>query len=173
MMKQISESEFEKLVYENQSLIVNVCNVYCKTQADKDDLFQDITINLWRGLPSYKGNAKISTWIYRVSLNTAISNARKNRRNKISYPENIPRNAFTLQVEEHRDQSLIQALYAGIDRLKPVEKAIILLYLERHSYEQIADIIGISKKNVSVKLVRIKKRLKVLIDPASQQIYTQ
>lgn len=166
MTMQISESEFEEIVYENQSLIVNVCNVYCKTQADRDDLFQDITINLWKGLASFKGKSKLSTWIYRVSLNTAISKVRKNRRNKTSYPEKIPEINSAHQEEDNNNHSLIRALYSGIEKLKPVEKAIILLYLESHSYEQIANIVGISKQNVSVKLVRIKKKLKVLIDPS-------
>lgn len=77
MAKQISESEFEKLVYENQSLIVNVSNDYCKIQTDKDDLLQDIPISLWNGMAAFKGNTKISSRIYWVNLNTAISNARK------------------------------------------------------------------------------------------------
>ena len=157
-MEQLSDREFEKLIYENQSLINKVCDIYCKSRDDKDDMFQEIVINIWKGLPSFRGSSKLSTWIYRVSLNTAISTIRK-RRNNISYPDDINDIKFTDPWQENNDQQRIKALYAGIDTLKPVEKAVILLYLEEKTYDEIAEIIGISIKNVSVRLVRIRKKL--------------
>ncbi len=162
---QTDDHAFEKLIYDNQSLILRVCKIYCRSQSDIDDLFQDIVINLWKGLPSFKGNAKVSTWIYRVSLNTAISKARKSKKSKLIYPATLPDRVPNYQ-EESGDAALrIKALYAGIDRLKPVAKAIALLYLEEKSYDEIADTIGISAKNVSVKLVRLKRKLEKLIRP--------
>jgi len=165
MAKPISEIEFEKLIYENQALIIKVCNIYCRTQADKDDLFQDITINLWKGLPSYQGQAKLSTWIYRVGLNTAISRARKAKRNQLFFTEKIPETAAPGPEDKNDEAYLIKALYAGIEQLKPLEKAIILLYLEDRSYEEMAEIIGMTKGNVSVRLVRLKRKLKKLVKP--------
>ena len=165
MTKQLSEIEFEKIIYENQSLIIKVCNIYCHSQPDKDDLFQEILINLWKGLPSFKGNSKLSTWIYRVSLNTAISKSIRRKKNKLRYMEKIPETVSFDREQETENDLKIKALYAGINQLKPIEKAIILLYLEEKSYEEIAEIIGISKKNVSVKLVRLKRKLEKIVKP--------
>jgi RNA polymerase sigma-70 factor, ECF subfamily len=163
MIMQLSDIEFEKLIYENQSLIIKVCKFYCHSQSDIDDLFQDITINLWRGLSSFKGRSKLSTWIYRVSINTAISRSMKLSRNKLIYSEKLPE-ADVADPEDRSDsEHLIKALYQAIDQLKPTEKAIILLHLEEKPYRDISEIIGISEKNVGVKLVRIRKKLETII----------
>lgn len=163
MIDKISEEKFEKLIYDNQALIIKICNIYCNTQEDRDDLFQDITINLWKGIDSFRGDSKLSTWIYKVSLNTAISRFRKKSKLKIVDIDQI----HDLKADSHEDkfenELRIKALYTGIGKLKPVEKALILLYLEEKSYDEIAQIIGISTKNVSVKLVRIKKKLEKII----------
>lgn len=166
MPDKISETEFGKIIYENQELILKVCNIYCHNQPDRDDLFQDITINLWKGLPSFKGDSKLSTWIYRVSLNTAISKFRKKRKIDFVDIEKV-RDLKADQTEEHKSdkEKSIRALYYGIEKLKPVEKAVILLYLEDKSYEEIAEIVGISKSNVSVRLVRLKRKLEEIIKP--------
>ena len=165
MEHKFSETEFEKLVYDNQELIIKVCNIYCHNQPDKDDLFQDIIINLWKGLPSFKGNSKLSTWIYRVSLNTAISGFRKKKKDRFIDIEDIP-DTEIVSHDNNPDNGLrIKALHFGINKLKPVEKAIVLLYLEDKSYDEISEIIGISKKNVSVRLVRLKRKLEKIIKP--------
>jgi RNA polymerase sigma-70 factor, ECF subfamily len=166
MPDKITETEFAKVIYDNQELIIKVCNIYCRNQSDIDDLFQDITINLWKGLPSFKGNSKLSTWIYRVSINTAISKFRKKRKLTFVGLDNV-QELKDASVHEHEldKENSIRALYYGIDRLNPVEKAIILLYLEDKSYDEIADIVGISKSNVSVRLVRVKRKLETIIKP--------
>jgi len=163
-MNKLSEIEFEKLVYENQSLINKVCDIYCSSHADKDDLFQEIIINIWKGLPSFQGNSKLSTWIYRVSFNTAISTVRKRRNDKLVYYDKLADSVSSIHENETDDNLKIKALYKGIDTLRPVEKAIILLYLEEKTYDEIADIIGITKKNVSVKLVRLKRKLEQTVN---------
>jgi len=167
MTKPMSEIAFEQLVYENQAMLIKVCNIFCKIQADKDDLFQEITINLWKGLPSFQGNSKLSTWIYRVSLNTAISKSQRKRKNLIRYTEKLPEHNGLISNEDAVDEEQIQMLYAGIERLKPVEKALILLYLEEHSYSEIGDIMGISEKNAGVKLHRIKRKLEKILQPCT------
>lgn len=159
MTEKLSEREFERLIFENQTLIIKVCRFYCHSQTDIDDLFQDITINLWRGLSSFKGNAKLSTWIYRVSINTAISRSMKRSRSKLIFTEKVPDNDIYDPEAIVGNEPLISALYQGIDQLKPTERAIILLHLEEKSYKDISEIIGISEKNVSVKLVRIRRKL--------------
>ena len=167
MIDKISETEFEKLIYDNQGLIIKVCNIYCNNKHDKDDLFQDITINLWKGLDSFKGDSKLSTWIYKVSLNTAISRFRRKKFNTVDIDQ-----IHDLKTDppdhENEQEFQIKALYKAISKLKPVEKAIILLYLEEKSYDEIAGIIGISTKNVSVKLVRIKKKLEKILSSLIQ-----
>jgi RNA polymerase sigma-70 factor, ECF subfamily len=165
MADRISETEFEKLVYDNQGLIIKVCNIYCNNQQDKDDLFQDITINLWKGIDSFKGNSKLSTWIYKVSLNTAISKFRKKKKIEFVDIDQIPDIRADSPDKELDNETQIKALNFGISKLKPIEKAVILLYLEENSYDEIADITGMSKSNVSVKLVRIKRKLEKIIGP--------
>jgi len=165
MTKPMSEIAFEQLVYENQAMVIKVCNIFCKTQADKDDLFQEITINLWKGLPSFKGNSKLSTWIYRVSLNTAISKTGRRKKHLVRYTDKVPESTTANSNEDTVDEEQIRMLYTGIEQLKPVEKALILLYLEEHSYSEIADIMGISEKNAGVKLHRIKRKLEKILQP--------
>ncbi len=166
MYDKFSEEEFGKIIYENQALILKVCNIYCRNQPDRDDLFQDIAINLWKGLPSFKGDSKLTTWIYRVSLNTAISKFRRRRKLNFIDIEEV-QDLKADQIEGHKSDSeyRIRALHYGIEKLKPVEKAIILLYLEDKSYDEIAEILGISKSNVSVRLVRLKRKLEKIIKP--------
>ena len=160
-----SEKAFEQLIFENQAMLIKVCNIFCKSQADKDDLFQEITINLWKGLSSFKGNSKLSTWIYRVSLNTAISKTGRKKKRLVHYTENVPESTTINSNEDTVDEEQIRILYAGIEQLKPVEKALVLLYLEEHSYSEIADIMGISEKNAGVKLHRIKRKLEKILQP--------
>ncbi|KAA3658286.1 MAG: sigma-70 family RNA polymerase sigma factor, partial [Calditrichaeota bacterium] len=154
--------EFDQLVYENQDIIRKVCDVYCNSESDKQDLFQDIVLKLWQGIASFRQQAQLSTWIYKIALNTAISQLRKNKRN-IMIPTSSPPDTFTVAVsndDQLQQTEQITCLYKAINQLKPSEKAIVLLYLEEKSYEEIAEITGLNLSNVSVKLVRIKKKLK-------------
>jgi len=148
---------FEEVIREHRILILKVCIMFSYDEAGQKDLYQDICINIWKGLPSFKGRSQLSTWLYRVALNTALSQGKKHHRNPLYQAEMVENIADDHISEDQEDK--IKALYAGIDQLKASEKAIILLYLEEKSYEEIADIIGISAGNVSVKLVRIKRKL--------------
>lgn len=170
MTKQLSDIEFENLIYKNQALIIKVCKFYCRSHEDINDLFQEITINLWKGISSFEGNSKLSTWIYRVSLNTAISKSIKNSKTRIVYTEKVPEPDGYYHDEGPYDEQQIKALYAGIDKLKPLEKAVILLYLEEKSYKEISEITGISEKNVSVKLVRIRRQLEIVVNELINKI---
>lgn len=163
MSRQLSDREFEVLIWENQDQIYKVCAVFARSQADRDDLFQEITLNLWKGLDSFLGHSRLSTWIYRVSINTAINRVRKQKNNRIDYRAEVPE--IVPEEQEQSKEPLFEALYQGINELKPPEKAIILLYLEEKSYEEIAEIMGLSKSNVSVKLVRLKRKLGKIIEP--------
>lgn len=157
------EEQFNQLVFENQAIIHKICRVYCVLEQDREDLFQEIVFNLWKGFTSFRNESAFSTWLYRVALNTAITQKKKNRSRlgrEVKMREILPGN----NREEIMEQELqIGALYKGIQQLKKVEKAIILLYLEEKTYQEIADITGLTKTNVSVKLVRIKAKLEKLV----------
>jgi RNA polymerase sigma-70 factor (ECF subfamily) len=154
-----SDVTFEKLIVDNQQLIHKVCNIYGKSEADKQDLFQEITIQLWKSFSSFEHKSKFSTWLYRVALNTAITQIRKENRQPLTNPLSdqemrIPDNEST-----DTDEDELKALQIAIRQLKSIDRAIIFLYLEEKSYQEIADIIGITSKNVGVKIVRIKAKL--------------
>ncbi|MCR4766050.1 MAG: sigma-70 family RNA polymerase sigma factor [Bacteroidaceae bacterium] len=149
------ETKFAKLVHNHKSTIFTVCYMFSKDQDEVNDLFQEVLINLWKGLESFKGESDIKTWIYRVSINTCISSERKKKRNAL--PLDMDMNLY----EDHdEDTRQIKMLYHRINKLGYFDRAIVLLWLENLSYDEIAAITGISVKNVSVRLFRIKEQLK-------------
>lgn len=152
------EQEFTKIVREHKDTIYMVCYMFSKDNDEVQDLYQEILINLWRSLPSFEGRSNVRTWLWRVSLNTCISIDRKKRRGK-SIPLEID---IDLYNDADRDTKQIKLLHERINRLGPFDRAIILLWLENISYEEIGAIVGISEKNVSVRLYRIKEQLKTM-----------
>ena len=154
--KTTSETDFERIVREHKSTIYTVCYMFSNDPDEVNDLFQETLINLWRGFNKFEGRANIRTWIYRVSLNTCISIHRKKKRMK-TLPLSMDINLFEDRDEDTRQ---IDLLRHRISRLQPFDRAIVLLWLENLSYDDIAAITGISVKNVSVKLVRIREQLK-------------
>ena len=151
------EQEFATLVREHKQTIYTVCYMFSQDEDEVADLFQDTLVNLWQGLDSFRHEAKPETWIYRVALNTCVSADRKKK-------SALQRVDLSMQQNLYRDNShsavQIRQLHDRIQKLDVVDRAIILLWLEDMSYEEIAAIVGISVKNLSVKLVRIKEQLK-------------
>ena len=148
------KKEFAELVNRYKDVIFKVCYVYA-SREEFEDYYQEVLIQLWRSLPNFRNESKMSTWIYRVSLNTCISYVRKNKKvNKVSL---IDLDFIDKDIEK---KYYIDELYLLINRLNKFEKAIILLWLEERDYEEIASIVGISKNNVAVKLNRIKEKLR-------------
>lgn len=159
------QEPFLEIIAEHQRIIHKVTRLYAHTQDDRDDLFQEILLQLWRAFGSFKGDAKISTWMYRVALNTAISGFRKSsRRPQTSELDSVTFLAVAEvpDAEQEEDKAL---LYKAIALLSDLERAIIMLYLEEHSYEEIAEVIGITANYVGVKLSRIKSKLKKILMP--------
>lgn len=152
-----SEKEFAKIVRENKATIYTVCYMFAADKEEVDDLFQEILIALWQGLDSFRGESNIRSWIYRISLNTCISAERKKRRRADSVRLDININLFA---DTDDDSRQAQMLRQRIGKLGVFDRAIILLWLENLSYEEIGAIVGISAKNVSVRLVRIREQLK-------------
>lgn len=156
------QKEFSKLVKENQGLIIKVSRLYTNSLEDEQDLFQEIVLQLWRSYDSFKGQSKISTWMYRVALNTAITLFRK----KTKSPQTDELMDF-----HHRDyvedddekQQQITLLYKVIKMLPKVERAIVMMYLDDLPYRDIAENLGITEVNARVKMNRLKKTLKELM----------
>jgi RNA polymerase sigma-70 factor (ECF subfamily) len=151
------ELEFNRIVKANKAAIFTVCYFFSKDQDEVNDLFQETLINLWRGFEGFQGKCDVKTWIWRVSLNTCLTFERKKKRRVDTLPLTMDINLFT---DTDDDTRQVQMLYRRINKLGMLDRAIILLWLENMSYEEIGEIIGISTKNVSVKLVRIKEQLK-------------
>ena len=144
------------MIREQKATIYTVCYMFSKDKEEIDDLFQEVLVKLWQGYDSFQGKSDLRTWIYRVSLNTCISIDRKKKRRK-TQPLLEGVDLFDKNDADNRQTDL---LHERIGKLQAFDRAIVLLWLENLSYEEIAQIVGISVKNVSVKLYRIKEQLK-------------
>ncbi len=154
------EQQFVQTINQHQGILHKVCRIYCSNATEREDLFQEMVLQLWKAFPSFRSEAKISTWMYRIALNTAISGLRKK---KIAITE-LEKVSF--QIEDKQEANIeeeLQHLYKAIEHLSDVEKSIVLLYLEDKPYEEIAEITGITANYVAVKMSRIKEKLKTLI----------
>ena len=164
-MTQELEKQFVNLLDENQNINHKMCRVYTNNSHAHKDLFQEVTIQLWKAYPKFRGDAKFSTWMYRVALNTAITLYRKSKRqiqtNDISdFHYKLEYDEYDGEIEEQ-----MQLLYKAIHQLSDIEKALILLYLEDKPYKEIAETMGITEVNARVKVNRIKTKLKTILNP--------
>ncbi|MBE6288278.1 MAG: sigma-70 family RNA polymerase sigma factor [Mediterranea massiliensis] len=151
------ETEFTQLVKEHRTTIYTVCYMFSQDADEVNDLFQEVLINLWKGFSGFRYESNPKTWIWRASLNTCISAGRKKKSHGISVPLSMNINLFEDSDEDTRQ---IKMLRERIHRLGAFDRAIVLLWLENLSYEEIGAIVGITAKNVSVRLYRIKEQLK-------------
>lgn len=157
----MNEQEFANIVREHKSTIYTVCYMFSKNQDEVDDLFQEVLLNLWRGIEHFKGESKLATWIYSISLNTCISADRKKKKHAT---ETLSQQADIYAATDEAETRQIQMLHKRVHRLRPFDRAIVLLWLEGLPYDEIGAITGISAKNVSVRLVRIREELKQMTD---------
>ena len=154
-----TEQEFLSVIKEYERVIYKVCYLYTSRNATLNDLYQDVVLNLWRAYPKFRGECKISTWIYRIALNTCISFIRKEK----NVPEIVtltPYESEWMTEEQDSFQLMLKELYYLIGQLGQLDKSIILLYLEEKSYEEISEITGLTVTNVATKLNRIKEKLR-------------
>ena len=167
------EHKFLELVNENQNKILRVCRVYAWNSADQDDLYQEILFQIWRGLPGLKEKQFAKTWLYRVAINTAISFVRKraSRSDRVVHfePADLTRAIESRQTTEESTDDRMASLYTAIYKLDPLEKALVTLFLEDFTYEQIAEATGINANNVGVMLHRAKKTLSGLMTEKAPQ----
>lgn len=163
MSKASLQEEFVYLITAQQKLIHSICSLYYSLPEDRKDLFQEIVLALWKAYPAFKYQSKISTWIYQIAINTVFSRIRKDKR----YPKNEPLTEKVFQIPQTGTTPELsestQELYRAISHLADLDKAIIMLYLDEHSYQEIAAMLDLSKTNVSTRINRIKIKLEKLL----------
>jgi RNA polymerase sigma factor (sigma-70 family) len=154
-----TQPDFLEIVESNKGIIFKICNSYCKNAVDREDLAQEIIFQLWKSWSTYNSSYKLSTWMYRVALNVAISFYRKEQKSAGAMP--IEDHLFEIadDLQEGLNENLT-ALQQFINELKPLDKALMILYLEEKSHLEIAEIIGITSTNVATKIGRIKEQLR-------------
>lgn len=154
-----TEQEFSKRIQESQGIIHKVSRMYCDNEEHRKDLFQEILIQLWKSYPSFRGEAKFSTWMYRVAINVAIQDLRKTKKKQQLF---FQTNQFKDTSEEKKSDvqnEKLKLMHSAVAKLNKVEKAIVMLHLDEKSNEEIAEIIGITQNYVRVKMNRIKTKL--------------
>ena len=163
MKPQGQEAEFVSLLEENQNIVHKICRLYTQSEAEHKDLFQEISIQLWRSFDRFEGKSKFTTWMYRVGLNTAITLYRKNKKRLDTNPLNDEISRIELDQYDPEVDEQLNWLYETIEEFSVIDKALVLLYLEDKRYDEIAQTLGISAVNARVKMNRIKQRLKKMI----------
>ncbi|HIC31986.1 MAG TPA: sigma-70 family RNA polymerase sigma factor [Flavobacteriaceae bacterium] len=164
-MDKPSEHNFVELLEKNQNIVHKVCRLYTNNYDAHNDLFQEITIQLWKAFPKFRGDSKFTTWMYRVGLNTAITLYRKSKR-RIKTQE-FDAIQFKISAEEYdsTEEEQLKLMYQAVHQLNDIEKALVFLYLEDKDYREISDTLGISEVNARVKMNRVKKKLKTILNP--------
>ncbi|WP_052323717.1 RNA polymerase sigma factor [Flavihumibacter sp. ZG627] len=161
----MSETEFLEQVKINQGIIYKVVSIYAADPEEKKDLYQEILLQCWKGWPSFRGDSKFSTWLYRISLNTVLTSMRK--KNTMIYPDTLPEEESLRATPLEREDS--QALHQAIRQLTDVDRALVLLHLEGYANNEIAEMMGISANNLAVKLMRIRQRLAKLLNAVDHE----
>ncbi|WP_340066713.1 RNA polymerase sigma factor [Ascidiimonas aurantiaca] len=164
MIKQL-EHNFVTELERHQNIVHKVCRIYTNDEDAHKDLFQEITIQLWKAYPKFRGESKLSTWMYRVALNTAITLYRKSKRSVNT--QNIDHVDFKISTEPYDDteEKHLKLMYEAIKQLNDIEKALVFLYLEEKDYTEISETLGITEVNARVKMNRIKTKLRTILNP--------
>jgi RNA polymerase sigma factor (sigma-70 family) len=159
------EHSFVTQLEENQNFVHKICRLYTNDSDAHNDLFQEITIQLWKAYPKFRGDAKFSTWMYRVALNTAITLFRKSKR-KIE-TQDFEGVSFKITAEEYDPliEEQMKLMYSAVKTLNDIDKALVFLYLENKNYAEISETLGISEVNSRVKMNRIKEKLRSILNP--------
>ena len=165
-MIQKSEKEFVALVEKHKQTIYMVCYLFSKDKTEVEELYQDVLINLWKGFAGFEGRSSLRTWVWRVSLNTCISWQRGKRKRGARMSLDL---SVDLYNDTDSDTRQIQMLHDRISRLGLFDRAIVMLWLENMPYDEIGEIVGISAKNVSVRLFRIKEQLRQMSNNNSEE----
>lgn len=172
-MENAKEIRFKKIVEENSSRIGRICSYYSSDSEDRKDMYQEVLVNIWKSLDKFRGDAAISTWIYRIAVNTALTFAGKTYRNTNLRIDFLPQNVVLLSDDEETEQKIETEQYleefgTQLNLLSVIDKALISMVLEGLSMREIADVIGLTEPNVKVKIHRIKEHLKQQLNNVKQ-----
>jgi RNA polymerase sigma-70 factor (ECF subfamily) len=156
------EQDFLEIINDNQLTIMRICRTYGKGLMEAQDLFQEVMANLWKGFSSFRGDSSRATWIYRVTLYTCMQYYRKQKR-QTELNKEIPNPQTIIEDDDQKDDQ-IHALRSAIRHLAEIDRAIMILYLEEHSYAEIGNILGLSESNIGVRITRAKQKIKKFMD---------
>ena len=164
-MSKDNQHNFVELLEKHQNIVHKVCRLYTNNYDAHNDLFQEITIQLWKAYPKFRGDSKFSTWMYRVGLNTAITLYRKSKRTINT--QQFDTVQFKIKAEDYDDteEQQLKLLYQAVHKLNDIEKALVFLYLEDKNYKEISETMGISEVNARVKMNRVKNKLRTILNP--------
>lgn len=159
------EHQFVTELERNQNIVHKVCTLYTNDRDSHKDLFQEITIQLWKAYPKFRGDSKFSTWMYRVALNTAITLYRKSKRRVRT--QDYEAISFKIKAEEYDPlvEEQLKLMYQAVKQLNDIDKALVFLYLENKNYKEISETLGVSEVNARVKMSRIRDRLRKVLNP--------
>ena len=159
------EHQFVTELENNQNIVHKVCSLYTHNRDAHNDLFQEITIQLWKAYPKFRGESKFSTWMYRVALNTAITLYRKSKKRVPT--QDFDSVLFKIKADEYdpEEEKQLALMYDAIRQLGDIDKALVFLYLEDKNYSEISETLGISEVNARVKMNRVKTKLKTILNP--------
>lgn len=159
------EQNFVELLEQNQNIVHKVCRLYTNNYDAHNDLFQEITIQLWKAFPKFRGDSKFSTWMYRVGLNTAITLYRKSKRTINTQQFDSVQFKISAEEYDNTEEEQLKLLYNAVHQLNDIEKALVFLYLEDKNYKEISETIGITEVNARVKMNRVKTKLRTILNP--------
>jgi RNA polymerase sigma-70 factor (ECF subfamily) len=172
-MENAKEIQFREIVEENSNRITRICGYYSKNAEDKKDMYQEILINVWKSLDKFRGESSLSTWIYRIAVNTSLTFAGKNYRNLNLNIDQMPQGIGILLDDDELEKKQkterhLEVLETQLNLLSIIDKALITMMLEGLSMREIADVIGLTEPNVKVKIHRIKENLKQQLNNLNQ-----
>ena len=159
----MSNDFYTNSILPHSGIIIKICRAYTDTQEDFEDYYQEVCLQIWKSKDRFREESKWSTWVYRLTLNCCLTLVKKKKNNRQNMPSDFEQKEIGEEGKTFENESL-NLLYTAIRKLSEIDRAIILLYLEEKPNEVIADIIGTSKNNISVRIIRIKERLKKLLD---------
>mgnify|MGYP005992000913 CR=1 FL=1 len=159
----MSNDFYTNSILPHSGIIIKICRAYTDTEEDFEDYYQEVCLQIWRSRDKFKGESKWSTWLYRLTLNCCLTLIKKKKNNRQNIPSDFEQKEIGEENKVFENESL-NLLYDAIKKLSEVDRAIILLYLEEKPYDIIAEIIGTSSNNIAVRIIRIKEKLKKLLD---------
>ena len=159
------EHQFVTELESNQNIVHKVCSLYTNNRDAHNDLFQEITIQLWKAYPKFRGDSKFSTWMYRVALNTAITLYRKTKKRPVTQDFDSLLHRISAEEYDPTEEQQLKLMYSAVRQLGDIDKALVFLYLEDKNYSEIAETLGISEVNARVKMNRIKTKLRTILNP--------